>query len=308
MSNKKGGRFGRGTKGDRSGKDSVLHPGEATREAGESTGKPAGDEVAQLKDFVLYSRENPGPASEADGPVTTSQVASDETAKPQAKPKATARPKAQTKPKPGGTRRTSLLAKTGRSLWTATRMMVVLTVILGIAYPMVVTGLGQVLFGWQANGSQVTDRSGEVVGSRLIGQSFTDEYGNPLPQYFQPRPSAAGDGYDPRVSSGSNQGPENPELISAIEEKRAAIAAFNGVDPSAVPPDALTASGSGLDPDISPAYAEIQISRVARERDLGEETVRDLVAQHTHGADLGYIGQPGVNVLELNLALDEVPR
>lgn len=191
-----------------------------------------------------------------------------------------------------------------RVILVAARAMLVLTVVLGVVYPLAITGIGQLVFPWQSNGSIVTTSDGEPVGSALIGQSFTDATGNPLPEYFQPRPSAAGDGYDAGASSGSNLGPENPDLIAAIAERRAQIAAFNGVQPSEVPADAVTASGSGLDPHISPAYAAIQVQRVAEARGLPVETVRALVASHTQDRDLGYLGQPRINVLELNLALD----
>jgi len=186
--------------------------------------------------------------------------------------------------------------------------MLVLTVLLGVAYPLLITGIGQAFFPWQSNGSPLYDSAGREVGSALIGQSFSDANGQPLPQYFQPRPSAAGDGYDALSSGGSNLGPENQVLIAAIEERRLEIATFNGVPESAVPADAVTASGSGLDPDISPAYAAIQVDRVARNRSLTVAQVQELVAKYTRPADLGYIGQPGVNVVELNLALDELPR
>ncbi len=193
-----------------------------------------------------------------------------------------------------------------RPVWTAVRVMLVLTVVLGVAYPLLMVGAGQLFFPHQANGSVVTDQAGETVGSSLLGQSFLDADGDPLPQYFQPRPSAAGDGYDADSSAGSNLGPNSPELAEAVAERRAAIAAFNGVDPDQVPPDAVTASGSGLDPDISPEYAQIQVHRVAQARGLSDQQVQTLVDQHTAGPDLGYIGQTRVNVVELNLALDEL--
>ncbi|ROQ58923.1 K+-transporting ATPase ATPase C chain [Rathayibacter sp. PhB152] len=189
-----------------------------------------------------------------------------------------------------------------RQYGVALRALLVLTVALGVLYPLAITGLGQLAFARQANGSLLTE-NGETVGSSLIGQSFTDADGNPLPEWFQSRPSAAGDGYDASASSGSNLGPENEDLIAAIQERRAAIAAFDGVDPTAVPADALTASASGLDPQISPAYAAIQVARVAAARGLTEEDVRALVAEHTQGRDLGFLGDETVNVLELNLAL-----
>lgn len=186
--------------------------------------------------------------------------------------------------------------------WVAIRAMLALTVVLGVGYPLVVTGIGQATMSWQANGSAVTEGD-KTVGSALIGQSFTDADGKPLPQWFQSRPSAAGDGYDGGASSGSNLGPENSDLVASIEERRAAIAAFEDVDPSSIPADALTASASGLDPHISPAYALLQVPRVAAERGLDEGEVRALVERLTQGPDLGYLGESTVNVLQLNLAV-----
>jgi potassium-transporting ATPase KdpC subunit len=188
-------------------------------------------------------------------------------------------------------------------LLVAARALLVLTVICGVAYPLLVTGLGRLMPG-RADGSLLTDADGTVVGSALIGQSFTDADGTALPQYFQSRPSAAGDGYDAAASGGSNLGPENPDLVATIAERRAAVAALEGVAEDQVPADAVTASGSGLDPQISPAYAALQVPRVARERGLSEATVRALVADATSGPDLGVLGQAGVDVLRLNLALD----
>ena len=194
-----------------------------------------------------------------------------------------------------------------RTILVAVRSMVLITLVLGLAYPFAMTGFAQLALPWQANGSMLTDASGEPVGSALIGQNFTDADGKPLREYFQSRPSAAGDeGYDGGASSGSNLGPENPELIDAIRERKAQIAAFNGVPESAIPAEAVTASGSGLDPHISPAYAELQVARVAEERGLVPATVRRLVAEATSPRDLTYIGEPVVNVLRLNLALDEL--
>lgn len=195
---------------------------------------------------------------------------------------------------------------TGRTVWVATRAMAVFTLLLGVGYTLVITGVGQLILPAQANGSLVRDADGEPVGSALIGQTFADADGAPLPEYFQPRPSAAGDGYDGGASSGSNLGPENDDLITAITERKAQVAEFNGVAETAVPADAVTASGSGLDPHISPEYAAIQIDRVAAERGLDVEQVRDLVADHSTGRALAYLGEPAVNVLELNLALDEL--
>jgi K+-transporting ATPase ATPase C chain len=188
-----------------------------------------------------------------------------------------------------------------RSAGVAVRLTVLATVVLGVAYPLAVWGVGQAAFHDQANGSMVTDSSGKAVGSSLIGQSFD---GKGADRWFQSRPSAAGEeGYDAGASSGSNLGPSNPDLTKAIEERKAAIAKADGVPESQVPADAVTASGSGLDPDISPAYAAEQVSRVAAARGLSEARVRALVADHTDGRQLGVLGAPTVNVLELNLAL-----
>ena len=191
-----------------------------------------------------------------------------------------------------------------RQYWVALRSMIIFTVALGIIYPLVITGIG-LLAPSQANGSQLTV-NGKVVGSALIGQSFTDKKGNALAQWFQSRPSAAGDGYDAGASSGSNQGTESPTLIKAIKDRKAAIAKSDGVDPSTIPPDALTASASGLDPDISPAYAREQINRVANARHLSVAEVTKLVNSFVTGRELGYIGDPTVNVLELNIALSKL--
>lgn len=192
-----------------------------------------------------------------------------------------------------------------RTAGVALRAMLVLTVVLGIIYPLAITGIGQLSLPWQANGSIATVGD-KTVGSALIGQSFTDVDGNPLPEWFQPRPSAAGDGYDAGASSGSNLGPENPDLIAAIKERTAQIAEFDGIDPEDIPADALTASSSGLDPHISPAYALLQVARVAAERHLPAEDVRALVEANIQVRDLGYLGEPTVNVLRLNIAVDEL--
>lgn len=191
-----------------------------------------------------------------------------------------------------------------RTSAVAVRAMLVATVILGLGYTLLITGVGQLLLPWQANGSPVADARGTVVGSALIGQSFADADGDALPQYFQSRPSAAGDGYDGAASGGSNLGPENADLIAAIAARREAVAAFEGVDPAEVPADAVTASASGLDPHISVAYARLQVARVAEARGLSTAEVEKLVTAHTSGRDLGFLGEPRVNVLELNLALD----
>ncbi|GAB3066934.1 potassium-transporting ATPase subunit C [Micromonospora schwarzwaldensis] len=276
----------------------------------------------------------------------------------------------------------------------ALRAVLVLTVLLGLAYPLALVGVGRLPgFDGKADGSLVTV-DGRTVGSALIGQSFTDAEGNPIPRYFQSRPSAAGDGYDPTATAASNLGPESvvdtlaadpadstPSLLTQVCARSRAVGVWNGVDgrrpyctpdgvgavlavfradgltgpvtrvvsvnqaapatpfvatwagvpveparpgrdyvaeggvitpvrgdapaEPAVPADAVTASGSGLDPHISPAYAEIQVARVARERDADPTAVRRLVAEHTTGRALGFMGGPGVHVLELNLALDE---
>ena len=195
------------------------------------------------------------------------------------------------------------LLRSGRQFWAAVRALLVATVALGLIYPLVVTGLAQVIAPGRADGS-LRQADGQVVGSSLIGQGFVDAAGNPLPQYFQSRPSASN--YDGRASGGSNLGPDSEELARTIEQRRAEIAAFNGVPPAQVPADAVTASASGLDPGISPAYAAIQVQRVARERGVPVSEVRRLVDEATVGRDLGFIGAPYVNVLELNLGLDRL--
>jgi K+-transporting ATPase ATPase C chain len=188
-----------------------------------------------------------------------------------------------------------------RQYWVALRAMVIFTIALGIVYPLVITAIGLVAPA-QANGSLVSV-GGTTVGSSLIGQSFTDKKGKALPQWFQSRPSAAGDGYDAGASGGSNQGTESETLITQIKERRATIAKSDGVDPASIPADALTASASGLDPQISPSYARQQVSRVAAARNLSEAEVTKLVDSAVTGRLLGYIGEPTVNVLELNIAL-----
>ena len=250
-----------------------------------------------------------------------------------------------------------------RQLLTGTVLIVALTVILGLAYPLVVTGFAQVAFHSKANDSLVKV-NGKVVGSSLLGQNFTDKDGNPLVQYFQPRPSAAGDGYDASASSGSNLGPSNPNLIgnipgvgisdktnayatpadpycvpvqatdkndnpvtdksgnpvyeknkngtyvcdpNTVPERTMAYRQLNGLAANAkVPVDAVTASGSGLDPDISIANADLQAPRVAKGRHLPLATVLDQIKAHTDGRALGFLGEKAVNVLELNLALDKL--
>ncbi|HTL83926.1 MAG TPA: potassium-transporting ATPase subunit C [Acidimicrobiia bacterium] len=235
-----------------------------------------------------------------------------------------------------------------RQLLTGLLMTIALTLLLGIAYPLVVTGASQVLFKSRSNGSLVK-ANGKVIGSSLIGQNFTDANGNPIPKYFQPRPSAAGDGYDAMVSAGTNLGPSNPKLIgnipgvavgddgktitsnpfatpddpycvpvanadgtrscdpNTVPERAIAYRAFNRLPSTTkVPVDAVTSSGSGLDPDISVANADLQIARVAQARNLDSATVAKVVNEHTQGRQWGFLGEKTVNVLDLNLALDRM--
>ncbi len=191
--------------------------------------------------------------------------------------------------------------KLSRQAWVSIRAMIVLTIVCGILYPTAIWVIGLALPA-QSNGSLVS-QNGTVVGSSLIGQSFTDKKGNALPDWFQSRPSAAGTGYDASASSGSNYGPENKDLITAIKERQAAIEKSDGVTVLHIPADAVTASGSGLDPHISPAYALQQVSRVAAARGLTESSVHALVEKFIQARDLGYLGEPTVNVLQLNIAL-----
>jgi len=178
------------------------------------------------------------------------------------------------------------------------RIKIFFTIVLGVAYPLLMTGVCQVAFPSQANGSLIA-RNGQVVGSALLAQGFTK------PQYFHPRPSAAGNGYDPTASGGSNYGPTNQKLYDRV---KADIAKFRAENPNfhgPIPSDLLTTSESGLDPDLSPASAEAQVARVAKARGISEDQISALVARYTQGPDLGLLGEPRVNVLRLNLALDE---
>ncbi len=185
-----------------------------------------------------------------------------------------------------------------KNLLTAILMTIVTTVLLGLIYPFVVTGLAQVIFPDKANGQLIRSSDGVVIGSRLIGQPFTS------PGYFRSRPSAAGaSGYDAGASSGSNLGPTNQKLIDRVKADVEKLQAEN--PGKQVPIDLVTTSGSGLDPHISPAAAEFQVPRIARERGLSEAEVRSIVARHTEGRQFGFLGEPRVNVLELNLDLDE---
>jgi K+-transporting ATPase ATPase C chain len=183
-----------------------------------------------------------------------------------------------------------------RQFLAGLRILLVLTVVLGIGYPLLVLGIGQLAFPGQANGSLV-QAGGQDVGSALLGQSFTG------PRWFHPRPSAAGNGYDPMASGGTNLGPNSPTLTRDIRRTRAEVAAQNRVPRSAVPPDAVTSSASGLDPDISPTYAYQQVTRIAVARGLDRSVVRRIVTVNLRGRILGFLGEPHVNVLDLNLAL-----
>ncbi|VTO14716.1 potassium-transporting ATPase subunit KdpC [Brevundimonas vancanneytii] len=175
-------------------------------------------------------------------------------------------------------------------------MIALFTGVLGVGYPLAVTGVAQAAFSDQANGSLVRDKAGQVVGSALVGQTFA------APGYLHPRPSAAGDGYDAAASSGSNLGPLNPDLIVRVKTDADALQSEAGV--KAIPADAVTASASGLDPHISPAYAELQAARIAKARGVGEGQVREVIRQHVEGRTFGVLGQPRVNVLLTNQALD----
>lgn len=184
-----------------------------------------------------------------------------------------------------------------KNLITAVLMTIAMTILLGLIYPLVITGLAQIFFRDKANG-QIVVRNGEAVGSRIIGQPFSEA------KYFHSRPSGAGNGYDAANSGSSQLGPTNQKLIDRVKGDVAALQQENPGQP--IPVDMVTQSASGLDPDISPASAEFQIPRVARARGITETTVRGLVVKHTTQRELGFLGEPRVNVLELNLALDDL--
>ncbi|AJT63840.3 Potassium-transporting ATPase KdpC subunit [Streptomyces lydicus] len=213
------------------------------------------------------------------------------------------------------------VSNTARLIGAGLRALLVLTVICGVIYPLVVTGVAQAAFHGKANGSEVTSH-GKVVGSSLIGQRYdkgTDKAGNPIPdlKFFQPRPSAGlgsnktngvNTQYNLQVSGASNLGASNTDLVKAVKERKKWVATTYGVPESKVPADAVTSSGSGLDPDISPEYARLQAARVARENHLPTGKVEQLVKDHTDGRTLGFLGEPRVNVLELNIALKDLAQ
>ena len=184
-----------------------------------------------------------------------------------------------------------------KQLIVAVLFTVVTTVLFGIVYPLLVTAVAHVAFPEKANGSLIV-RNGQVVGSRLIGQAFSGE------KYFHPRPSSAGSGYDPLASAGSNLGPTNQTLVSRVHDDVGRLQQERPSTP--IPADSVTTSGSGLDPDISPANAEFQLPRVAKARGLSEDALRQVVTRHTQGRQYGIFGEPRVNVLELNLELDQI--
>ncbi|MEV5128594.1 potassium-transporting ATPase subunit KdpC [Streptomyces decoyicus] len=210
---------------------------------------------------------------------------------------------------------------TARLIGAGLRALLVLTVVCGVIYPLVVTGVAQAAFPGKANGSEVSSQ-GKVVGSSLLGQRYDkgkDKDGNPVPdlKFFQPRPSAGlgsnktngvNTQYDLQVSGASNLGATNTDLVKAVKERKQWVSETYGVPESKVPADAVTSSGSGLDPHISPEYAQVQTATVAKENHLPAATVEKLVEHHTDGRTLGFMGEPRVNVLELNIALKELVR
>ncbi|WP_327134482.1 potassium-transporting ATPase subunit C [Streptomyces sp. NBC_01343] len=220
------------------------------------------------------------------------------------------------------------VGNTARLLWAGLRALLVLTIVCGVLYPLAVTGIAQALFSDKANGSEIKDKSGQVVGSSLIGQTYNlpkqnpddpEEAAKPDLKWFQPRPSnglgsnSVNTQYSLILSGATNKAGDNPDLIKLVEDAKAAVIADNStatykVKPSEVPADAVTSSGSGLDPAISPEYAELQIHRVAEQNHLDVKQVEKLVADHTTGRTLGFMGEPRVNVLELNTALKALTK
>lgn len=193
---------------------------------------------------------------------------------------------------------------TARLLFSALRALLVLTVVTGVIYPLLITGVAQGAFSDKADGSKV-EYEGREAGSKLIGQTWNIEgTDKPDPRWFQPRPSNSG--YDPLATGSSQLGASDPTLVKTVKEARQQVASFNGVPLSAVPKDAVTGSGSAIDPHISPAYARIQVDRVAKENGLSEPQVENLVKDHEEGRDLGFLGNEKVNVLELNVALSRL--
>ncbi|WP_018775957.1 K(+)-transporting ATPase subunit C [Arthrobacter sp. 131MFCol6.1] len=193
-----------------------------------------------------------------------------------------------------------------RQLGTALRFLLFATLVLGVAYPLAVFGAGQLIAPYQANGSIIKDGTGAPAASALIAQAAADDSGAQDPRWFHARPSAVK--WDPASSSASNLGPNDPKLLDAVAANRSAVAAAEGVDPAAVPADAVTASGSGLDPDISPKYARLQMARVAAANGLGSDAVASLVEQYTSNGPAAFLGQPSVNVTALNLAVAAAAR
>ncbi|MFD7081598.1 potassium-transporting ATPase subunit C [Streptomyces sp. NPDC002181] len=220
------------------------------------------------------------------------------------------------------------VGNTARLLWAGLRALLVLTIVCGVLYPLAVTGIAQVAFGDKANGSEIKDKSGQVVGSSLIGQTYNlpkqnpddpEEAAKPDLKWFQPRPSnglgsnSVNTQYSLILSGATNKAADNPDLVKLVKDAKAAVIADNStatyeVKPSDVPADAVTSSGSGLDPDISPAYAKLQVHRVAERNKLDVKQVEKLVADHTTGRTLGFMGEPRVNVLELNTALKALTK
>ncbi|MEU8433517.1 potassium-transporting ATPase subunit C [Streptomyces sp. NPDC029216] len=220
------------------------------------------------------------------------------------------------------------VGNTARVLGAGLRALLVLTIVCGVLYPLAVTGIAQALFHDKANGSEIKDKSGHVVGSALIGQSYNlpkqnpndpEEAAKPDLKWFQPRPSnglganSVNTQYALILSGATNKAADNPELVKLVEDAKAAVVADNStaghqVKPEDVPADAVTSSGSGLDPNISPEYAELQINRVAEKNGLSVKQVEKLVKDHTEGRQLGFMGEPRVNVLELNTALKALSK